>query len=392
MDSNEIWRDSTAIYQLGDLPGLHAVIRSCRRCEVGGYLERAAPVAFRPTSLPLMLCGQAPGIGGLVNDVPFGTPGSNRRLVGWFREAGLEPAEQWRDFMYITSITKCYPGRLPGAAGDRVPSLAEQALCRPYLEAQLRLVQPRIVIMVGLLAINTFLQPLGLKKSQISLDKVVGQGFTDEAGRRYLPLPHPSGVSHWLNGAANRAKVSAGLALLRQWRAELNNLGESKMERVKGDQTKTQPPQPIPAKGGISRYLEPGERVLWQGQSPATGRSTHVGYWLIVGICLLLAASFIAIGMIDMLSTPPLGWHTNVRGTGLIVVLVSLLLILLAGHAGSMTLLATVSRTHYCLTSRRMIAAGIVGKSKYEIDLISIWRQLTKYVCTSGKAVAALSH
>lgn len=217
----DIWQSDEAIYQIDDLPTLHDVIRSCRRCEVAGYLERAVPVAFRPTRQPLMLVGQAPGINALVSDVPFATPGSNRRLSGWFREAGIEPAEEWRDFMYITSVTKCYPGRLPGAEGDRVPSPPEQRLCRPYLEMQLRLVQPRIIIMVGLLAINTFLQPLGLKKSQITLNNVVGQSFTDAEGRHLLPLPHPSGVSHWLNGAENKAKVSAGLALLKKWRTEL---------------------------------------------------------------------------------------------------------------------------------------------------------------------------
>ncbi|PZR99002.1 MAG: hypothetical protein DLM69_07885, partial [Candidatus Chloroheliales bacterium] len=156
--------------------------------------------------------------------VPFAGAGTNGKLKAWFAAAGIPADQDWRDYMYISAVTKCYPGRLPGAAGDRVPTPIEQALCRPYLNAQHRLVQPRIIIMVGLLAIQTFLLPLGLKKSELTLSNVVGQGFSDAAGVRYLPLPHPSGVSRWLNSAEARAKVDRACALLKQWREGLQDL------------------------------------------------------------------------------------------------------------------------------------------------------------------------
>ncbi len=209
------------ISQITNLEELHAVITGCRRCQLAGYLEQADPMAFTPLTRPIMLVGQAPGLRAAVERVPFAGTGTNGKLKAWFAAAGIPPEHNWRDYMYISAVTKCYPGRLPGAAGDRVPTPTEQALCRPYLDAQLRLVRPRIIVMVGLLAIQTFLLPLGIKKSELTLSNVVGQGFSDAAGVRYLPLPHPSGVSRWLNSAAARAQVDQACALLKQWRAEI---------------------------------------------------------------------------------------------------------------------------------------------------------------------------
>ena len=53
------------------------------------------------------------------------------------------------------------------------------------------------------------------------LDAVVGQQF-DADGRRIVPLPHPSGVSRWLNDAANQALVGRAIELLAAARAELD--------------------------------------------------------------------------------------------------------------------------------------------------------------------------
>lgn len=210
------------VAQIDDLAELHTLIRGCRRCQVAGYLKVADPMTFRPIAYPLMLVGQAPGLRATVERVPFSGSGTNGKLRAWFTAAGIPADDDWRNYMYISSVTKCYPGRLPGAAGDRVPTPTEQAFCRPYLQAQLRLVQPRIIIMVGLLAIQTLLLPLGYKKAQLTLTNTVGNGYTDAAGVRYLPLPHPSGVSRWLNSAEARTQVDRACAILKQWREELD--------------------------------------------------------------------------------------------------------------------------------------------------------------------------
>jgi uracil-DNA glycosylase len=160
---------------------------------------------------PVLLIGQAPGLRASREDVPFAGL-SGAKLRQWFALAGFDEADYW-NLIYFSAITKCYPGRLPGAKGDRVPTPAEQALCRPWLDAQLTVLDPPIVVLVGQLAIRTFL-------GKGPLEQFVGQGFL-ERGRRWLPLPHPSGVSTWLNLPTNLARVAAAMTVLRGWATEL---------------------------------------------------------------------------------------------------------------------------------------------------------------------------
>ena len=92
----------------------------------------------------------------------------------------------------MTAITKCYPGPHPAGRGDRVPSRAEQALCAPWLEQELALIDPKVLIPIGGLAISRFLgngQPM---------TGLIGERF-ERDGRILVPLPHPSGASQWFN-------------------------------------------------------------------------------------------------------------------------------------------------------------------------------------------------
>jgi uracil-DNA glycosylase len=121
-------------------------------------------------------------------------------------EAGWEEAE-FRATQYMTAITKCFPGKAAGGRGDRAPSRAEQKLCRPFLEEELALVDPEIVIPVGGLAIRHFL-------GKAKLVDVVGTVVQDDEGRWIVPLPHPSGASLWLNKPEHRALVSRAIEQL----------------------------------------------------------------------------------------------------------------------------------------------------------------------------------
>jgi len=158
-----------------------------------------------------MIVGQAPGAQTEAKRFHFAGPGGV--LLGrWLVAAGYDP-DHWRDQCYITSLTRCFPGKAPNGKGDRRPSPAELALCRPFLEAELRLVQPRMVLAIGGMAIEHFL-------GRASLDQVVGT-VVEVDGRRILPLPHPSGVSRWLNDAAHQRLVEQALAILARSREEL---------------------------------------------------------------------------------------------------------------------------------------------------------------------------
>jgi uracil-DNA glycosylase len=119
---------------------------------------------------------------------------------------GIDETE-FRRHVYMTAITKCFPGKAPGGNGDRRPSTREIALCRPYLEAQLALVTPRVVILVGGLAIERYFP-------KMPLHELIGRQFDlDSVG--FIPLPHPSGASRWLNSNEHRALLKEGLVHVR---------------------------------------------------------------------------------------------------------------------------------------------------------------------------------
>jgi uracil-DNA glycosylase len=156
-----------------------------------------------------MLVGQAPGVTEAETKRPFNASSGNR-LFQWLGEAGVEEAE-FRARYYMTAVTKCYPGKHPKGKGDRKPSRAEQKLCRPFLNRELALVQPQVVLAVGGLAIETLLN------QKLRLEQAVGQIFeVDDNGRSrlILPLPHPSGASLWPNRASNQALLQRALSLL----------------------------------------------------------------------------------------------------------------------------------------------------------------------------------
>jgi uracil-DNA glycosylase len=195
------------------LAALQAEIRACRRCVEAGYLARASGIAgFRGHATDrILLIGQAPGHVSVERGEPFSGPGG-RVLDEWLVRAGFAPGDLRRR-VYLSALTKCDPGPNP-RGGDRKPSLAELALCRPYLQRELDLIRPCIILLVGSMAIETFLGPR-------RLEDVVGMGFERE-GVRLLPLPHPSGVSRWLNAPAHQTLLRAALDRLCAWRAEMD--------------------------------------------------------------------------------------------------------------------------------------------------------------------------
>jgi uracil-DNA glycosylase len=184
---------------------LQTEMRACRKCLEAGYQIAAGAVFSGPAPTPLMLVGQAPGITEAQVKRPFNAS-SGRRLFQWLAEAGMEEID-FRTRYYMTAVTKCYPGKHPNGKGDRKPSRAEQEICRPFLERELTLVQPRVLLPVGGLAIETL---LGQK---LRLSESVGRVF-EVAGRYVLPLPHPSGASLWPNRPENQALIRQALVLL----------------------------------------------------------------------------------------------------------------------------------------------------------------------------------
>ncbi|MHB1225649.1 MAG: uracil-DNA glycosylase family protein, partial [Gemmatimonadaceae bacterium] len=142
---------------------------------------------------------------------------AGRTLFRWLARAGLDERTA-REQLLFAAVTRCFPGPSPSGRGDRVPSPAEQAECRSWLDAELRLVRPPLIVLVGRLAIVTMLGPQPLRD-------VVGQAhvITHVGGESLaIPLPHPSGASSWIHQAGHAELVEAALARLAE---ELRRLG-----------------------------------------------------------------------------------------------------------------------------------------------------------------------
>src|SRR5712692_1272684 len=198
----------------GALGQLHADIRACTRCVAAGYLDRAFPIVAGKASDRVMIVGQAPCAVELTTGLPFsGRAGAELRR--WLARAGIDEDH----LPYRTSITKCFPGKAASGAGDRRPSPAEVALCAPWLEQEIAFVRPRIVLLVGTLAIERLW-------GRAQLQEVIGK-LRREGDRVLIPLPHPSGASRWLNDPTNRALLRRALGLLRREALLLDNAGSA---------------------------------------------------------------------------------------------------------------------------------------------------------------------
>jgi uracil-DNA glycosylase len=182
-----------------------ARMATCRRCTL---LPGVVPIASRARAPRAMLVGQAPGQTETGGGKPFaGRAGGT--LFRWLADAGLDEATA-REWLYISAITRCYPGPHPSGRGDRVPTPHERERCGGWLADELRILRPALLVPVGRLAIDRF---LGARP----LVDVIGREHevTHEGGRSIaIPLPHPSGASSWIHAPGNRALLDRALALL----------------------------------------------------------------------------------------------------------------------------------------------------------------------------------
>lgn len=159
-------------------------------------------VTGQPVASKVLLVGQAPGIKEGVMGRPFAWT-AGKTLFKWFASIGL--AEQaFRSRVYMAAVCRCFPGKNPNG-GDRVPTEQEIRNCSRWLDAEIVLLRPELIIPVGRLAIEQFME-VG------RLVDVIGHEFElEENGDMIdvIPLPHPSGASTW-------HRTEPGIRLLRK--------------------------------------------------------------------------------------------------------------------------------------------------------------------------------
>lgn len=188
-----------------------AELRACRHCPE----MHAPPVLGEPVKSRIILIGQAPGDKEPQLQKPFAWT-AGKTLFKWFDQIGLDE-EAFRQQVYIAAVCRCFPGKsLKG--GDRVPNPDEIAACRVWLDRELALNQPELLLPVGKLAISQFIQ---VEK----LVDVIGQQHRLLINGReidLIPLPHPSGASTWHRKEPGTSLLQQALMLINQhpaWQA-----------------------------------------------------------------------------------------------------------------------------------------------------------------------------
>jgi uracil-DNA glycosylase len=193
------------------LLALQAACRGCHVCVEKGIIPEANPTFEGRWGAPFFLVGQAPGPVERVSRRPF-SGRAGKELDRWMLRAGFDSPEEFRRLTYIAALMRCFPGRNSPGTGDLKPPPAAVANCSHWLDAELRIMKPRVMILVGQLAIARFLGPGRLEDR-------VGHAFGERPVM--VPLPHPSGQSRWLNDQANRDRLASALALLGELRLRL---------------------------------------------------------------------------------------------------------------------------------------------------------------------------
>ena len=159
----------------------------CRRCP----RMQSTPVSGGAVVSDVMLIGQAPGPREPVLQRPFAHT-AGRTLFHWFEQfCGMDETAV-RSTIYFAAVCRCFPGKTP-AGGDRVPAPDEIRNCSPWMDEEIKILRPRLIIPIGRLATAQFI-------NCAKLDEVIGRKFRIErAQHRFdlIPLPHPSGISPW---------------------------------------------------------------------------------------------------------------------------------------------------------------------------------------------------
>jgi uracil-DNA glycosylase len=176
------------------------------------------PVVHGPPILSkIFLLGQAPGPHEGKVGRPFAWT-AGKTMFGWFAEHLGVDEETFRARVYMAAVARCFPGKAPGG-GDRKPDSREIASCRRFLEREVAILRPEVVLAVGQLAIGEVLAEQAAKKK---LDELVGRIFR----ARYhgvevdvVPLPHPSGASPWHRTEPGKTLLAKTLALVAKHRS-----------------------------------------------------------------------------------------------------------------------------------------------------------------------------
>jgi len=158
------------------LERLHRAVLVCTRCGLSGTRTNAVP-GTGPCPAEIMIVGEAPGFNEDAQGKPF-VGQAGKLLDTLLAGIGLR-----REDVYITNVLKCRPPQ------NRDPMPNEVESCAPYLTWQLKLVEPKVVIVLGRHALERLLPGHG------PISRVHGQ-LVERGGINYVAVYHPAAALH----------------------------------------------------------------------------------------------------------------------------------------------------------------------------------------------------
>lgn len=199
------------------LEALHRDLDACRACSgMIGPVVHGPAIASR-----IFLIGQAPGPHEGALGRPFAWT-AGRTLFRWFHEVLEISEEQFRSKIYMAAVARCFPGKAKGG-GDRRPDPGEIERCGHFLEREVRILKPRLIIPVGTLAIEQVLGHAGPLAEVIGVQqRVTYWGVESDV----ICLPHPSGASTWHKMEPGKTLLQRALKLIAKHPEIVRSFGE----------------------------------------------------------------------------------------------------------------------------------------------------------------------
>lgn len=183
-----------------------AIVDECRACGIGATRLRSVYGEGDPCA-KLMCVGEGPG----ETEDRLGRPFVGR--AGELLDKMLAAIDLARSDVYICNTVKCRPTVDTGARlANRPPTPQEMANCRPYLDTQIVIVRPRVILALGAPAAKSFMG------ERFSITRQRGQWFNGPHGIPILATFHPAYILRLTGGAIAEVKrlVYADLKAVRE--------------------------------------------------------------------------------------------------------------------------------------------------------------------------------
>ena len=149
------------------------LVRNCTDCPLSAGRTNAVPGEGSPQA-EVMFIGEAPGFQEDRQGRPFVGP-AGKLLDGLLASIGTN-----RKDVFIANMVKCRP------PGNRDPAPAEMAACTKYLDRQIELVNPKLIVTLGRFAFGRYFPGEGITKARGTL--------REKDGRKIFPVLHPAAV------------------------------------------------------------------------------------------------------------------------------------------------------------------------------------------------------